>query len=859
MSSCTPLSVRTGALVVVFGLGLASAAPVWAADIAPTTVRAVIGADGKVVSVSRTGGVAAPAADALPITMAITGSQAGGVRTTNYHVENTTSKTEDLQITQPDGSVKTVQQTVQTPYVAQLHVSVPASLTDVIAPGAEVVADADGSHELTWSMVLFSPVGSPISEVSFTSKGSGAPTARLDSVAVSPNGTAGLGATGQAANAAVAGNGTLGALTAGANDGLTKLAAGVGQIVAGLEAVQTGAGQLHTGLAAGAAGTNQLAAGLHSAKAGSGQLSGGLGQIAAGTGKLSTGTGLLAGGSEALHHGTGQLVAGLQKASDGSVLLVNGSQDLATGAGLTAAGASQLSAGLKLISGGLGSLGADAGLPAAKVGALALKAGVDKILQGLGDPGSPLTILGGLAGLDKALSDVKLGTAALANPSTGLQSAVDGLISLKGAVDTKVLPGVDGVQQSLASGSATGGGIDAIRGLVTKGGALSGCTMTGSPVGVPVTNCDYLNTAVYAIDHAQTTADPKTGGLKQQSAYGAYVLGLVSAGLKNPYTGTDTTKWSVEFTLSYISGALQKAADGITAIDKGIGAKSDGATSIRGGLALVNGGVLQVTQGLRSGDPSKPGISEGLDALIAGLTSAITGVGQLSGGAGSAYAGSVALADGTAKVAAGAGQLSEVGAVPLSGGLAQLLAGGQKIDTGAGQLAAGAGQLNTGAGQLNAGVIKAYDGSKALDAGIGKISAGTDKLAAGLPAAVTGSGALEAGAGKLLAGGKAVGAGLGAVKSQATGVLASQLAAGTNNAKVQLAALDATSARLTSDPAAVGTTYVLTQNAAGVTMVKASGTDHTMRNIGIAAGGALLLLGGLGAGFLSGRRQGGVA
>jgi len=32
-----------------------------------------------------------------------------------------------------------------------------------------------------------------------------------------------------------------------------------------------------------------------------------------------------------------------------------------------------------------------------------------------------------------------------------------------------------------------------------------------------------------------------------------------------------------------------------------------------------------------------------------------------------------------------------------------------------------------------------------------------------------------------------------------------------------------------------------------------------MRNIGIAAGGALLLLGGLGAGFLSGRRQGGVA
>ena len=857
MSSCATGTswktlTRSGAMVVVFGLGLASSGISYAADGGASTVRAVIAGDGKVTSVSQLGGDSAskPSAGDLPITVGIT--KTGD--TVTYAVANTTGKSEPINVTADDGTVKTVQQDVQTPYVAMLHVSLPASLKDVSAPGASVVLNADGSHELTWSMVLFSPIGAPTQQVTYTATGKGDPTARLESQAVSPNGTPGLSGAGQAANAVVAGNGTLGALTAGANTGLGQLSAGVAQIIAGLEKLNTGANALHTGLAAGADGTNQLAAGLHTAHSGSTKLTGGLGQLSDGTGQLAAGTGKL-------RAGAGKLVAGLQAATVGSDALVNGSQDLATGAGLTAAGAQSLSDGLQLISGGLGQLGATAGLPAAKIGAVALKAGVDKLLAGLGSPTATGTILNGLAGLGTGLTTVKAGLDRLVDPATGLPVAVAGVDKIKGVIDAQLLPGlgkpdvpgktvryaVEQVRLGLAVAIATGGSLDKLRGATAALAPYISTTVGGPcavpfpvPPSPPTTPCQILATVYYgigAIKSSSTTAQGAlssagngltdiTGGLGQLST------GLRSGDPANPGVGD----------------GLDAAVTGLQQLDAGVGEPTNGAASIRGGLALVNGGVLAVTAGLKSGDPAHPGISEGLDALIAGLTTAITGVDALSSGAASAAAGSIALADGTRQVADGAGQLSEEGAVPISDGLHQLLAGGRLAGAGVDQLDAGAGKLNSGARQ-------AFVGSQALDAGIGKISSGEDQVAAGLPAAVTGSGQIADGASQLLTGNKGVAKGLSDVKGQATGILASQLTTGTQNAKVQLAALDASSARLTG--AVATTTYVLTQEADGKPVAtKLSRNDnHVARNIGIGVGGAVLLLGGLAAGFAGGRRN----
>lgn len=777
-SSTWKTMTRSGAIAVVFSLGLASTGISYAADGSTSTVRALIGGDGKVTSVSRLGGdsAAAPAASDLPITMAI--SKAGD--TVSYLVNNTTSKSESVTVTAADGTVSSVQQDVQTPYVAMLHVHLPASLTEVVAAGASVVTNSDGTHDLTWSMVLFAPIGSPTQTVAYTAKGSGSPVATLESQAVNPNGTPGLSATGATANATLAGNGTLGALAAGANTGLDQLAAGVGKIIAGLEKLASGANTLHTGLGAGADGTNQLAAGLHTAKTGSGQLSSGLGQISAGTGQLAP-------GAAALKVGTGKLLAGLNTAAAGSDKLVNGSQDLATGAGLTAAGAAQLATGLP-----------------------DLVAGFDLLDAGLAQLG--ITLPEGLAAAQQKVKD-------------GISAAVAGYLdgTILPGIDNKIVPGLSAL---LGTVPASKGGLQcaaAIISDVASGAAglppgANPCYPNGRP---PLSPANQTSAAVLgqvaqglgaaAASLGDPTLTPADGSFDSHTLSGALVLlrlGVlhVRGGLDHVPTATAPTAGLKQVLLLGVEGGIDNVTAGVSAaLLVALGSPTtDPATTLRGGVAALKAGALKA-----------------------------------SGGA-------TGIADATAKVAAGAGQLSELGAVPISEGLHKLNAGQALADAGAGKLAAGA-------SQLNAGALKAFVGSKALDAGLGKISAGEDKLAAGLPAAVTGSGQIADGANQLLAGNKDVGKGLSDVKGKATGVLASQLTTGTQNAQTQLAVLDATSARLNATGVAT-TTYVLSQAADGTT-VKTSGGGHLGRNIALAAGGALLLLGGLGAGFVSGRRR----
>jgi len=673
-------------------------------------------------------------------------------------------------------------------------------------------------------LVLFSPIGTPAQDASFTAKGKGNPVARLESTAVSPNGTPGLSATGQAANATIAGNGTLNAVTAGANSGLTQLAAGVGQLVAGLESLKSGADQLHTGLATGADGTNQLATGLHSAHDGSGKLDTGLGQLNAGTGKLVAGT-------NALHDGSDKLVAGLQKASDGSKQLVGGSEQLATGAGLTAAGATKLSQGLpQLVTGlskvdaGLATLGTS--LPAGLAGGQqqvkdAIKAFA--VNAYIGDSATKGTLLGGIAQLSAGLSH-PAGAPGTADPG-GVKEVLTSVLNGLDAPPSPLKP-LGGAKEALTT-------VQSILGCSPKA-ERSPCTFVSNSNSFPKVPAPVL------VQQVLVGALAGLGDRQAAAPTALFALQSVVTGI-----GTPTADQTLLNGLALLKGGLDhpsaKNANG-TLILNGHGKPVDPGGLKQFLLEQIDGGIDKVTAGVTAG-------------LLAGLGSARTspattlrgGVAALTAGGQLAADGSAKLADGTQQVAAGADKLSKTGAVPISGGLGQLLAGGQKLDAGAGQLNSGAGQLNTGAGA-------AHTGSSALNDGLAKISAGEDKLAAGLPAAVTGSGKISDGAGKLLAGDKAVGAGLVGVKSKATSVLASQLSSGTENSKLQLAGLEATTARLTSDPAA-NTAYVLTQEGSTSGLKLAGNQSHVGRNIGLGVGGVLLLLAGLAVGFLGGRRR----
>ena len=855
---------RTGALAVVFGIAFAPTAA-YAAEGDPSTIKALIAGDGSVSSVERLPDGAAPSASDIPVKIGISQASEGDVTTTNYQVQNTSVQKKTVDYIGADGLPATMEQDIALPLVAQLSVRLPSSRTDVTAFGARITKLSDGSSELVWSMVLFSPIGSPITDVSFSAKGKGEPVARLDVAAVQPNSEPGLSATSQAANATVNGNGILGTVGNGASEGLTKLGEGVGKLLEGLNKLEAGAIKLNTGLVSATDGADQLAAGGVTAAKGAGDLAAGAAkvdagaaQIAAGASKVDAGAGQLAAGAGKVDAGVGKISDGLAAASAGGAQLAAGGAQLAPGAAAAAAGAKSLSEGLALISGGLNQLSGTAGLPRALAGAGALATAVDQIRAGLGDPATSGTILNGLAQVAGGLDNVNAGLDQLV---AGLPNAKGGVDQVKRGIDEQILPGlgrptvagqtiryaVEQVRQGLEAATRDGGSIDNARfflGIANQRVATAKGQL----------DCVAERAACDALDSATQLITVVLDGLGDSKAnLTTAETALVGAG--NGLTGIANGLTASSGGLGQVSAGLASAITGATALEAGV-------TQLQAGLARVNGGVVSVANGLDNADPAVADVAGGLDQLIAGLTAAVGGVTQLSAGAASASTGSVALADGTQKISDGASALS-AGNTSLNLGLSQLFTGSQELKAGTSALAAGAGTLAAGTPTLAAGAGTLAAGTPALAAGAGKladgvqkIADGNKKLADGLPAAADGSGAIAEGLGKVIEGQTSVGTGIGDVNSKAVAVLQSQFKQGTTLARQQLAGLDAATALAASTPGVQNTTYVLTQSKGDITAKLASADDESnmARNLGLAAGGVLLLLGGVAGGFVSGRK-----
>lgn len=649
-----------------------------------------------------------------------------GELTVSTTVRNTSSA--PTEITYTDAAGNAVSKTVDlvTPLVGQIRTTVPSSFHSVEASGAALSGDGRGGTVVSYSLVLFPPIGRAEQTVSWTAQTGDAvvPPADLSVVPASSKRT-------EIANAQrsyLLGSQAAGALAVGAgviDAKLLELAAGAGQLLDGLTQLAAGAGSLQAGLAGKAApGAHRLATGLGSAKAGGDALRGGLAELDGGARLLSDGLGTALAGSERLAAGSGALAAGLATASAGSVRLLGGSQDLATGADLTAAGADQLSHGLALISGGLGQLAATSGLPTAQAGAISLKAGVDRILAGLGDAATAGTVLHGMAQLGGGLTQLK----------TGIATAKGGVDQVRAGIDATIAPGgsLDLLVAALDSPTPVGGR-PTLRYLVDQLGLLHSCAAAPtSPT------CQTVAGAGQVLDGLVAKVDPADGDtLRARSKAASDGLAQVSAGL-----GTGT-------------GAAQAGIDRLS-----------------GGVTQVTAGLTQVKAGLASRDPARPGVSEGLSALVDGLTSAVAGVTQLASGATSAAAGSVALADGTAKVAAGAGQLSERGAAPLAAGLEELAAGGSQLADGTASLDEGLGRLSDGSGALAGGTGAAAAGATALSDGLGLLLDGAQELAPGLDTAATGARKIAEGLERTTAGAGKIGAGAGRLSSEGTSVLA---------------------------------------------------------------------------------------
>ena len=490
------------------------------------------------------------------------------------------------------------------------------------------------------------------------------------------------------------------------------------------------------------AGAEEIDANLLKLRDGAGQLLGGLIQLRDGAqqlndglaGEAAPGARRLADGAGEAAVGAGQLAAGLQDAKKGSGDLADGVGRIADGNGQLAeafnsstgakdlvSGSQDLAAGLGLISGGLSQLAGVEGLPKAYAGLVALKGAIDTlVIPAVGTTTTPCPAA-------DPSKQTLLGCA---------QTIVSGLPALQAGADQLASPsaglpaakgGVDLVKAGLDDALRGGGSVDALSDGLEAAYWFGGCAAPGTPLPPPPapaappsppysSHCDYIEALFVGVEGA--------GGLREKTATASGGLGLVSAGLGTAIAGVGTGTNPGPTTLR---GGIAQVIVGVTGLRNGL-------VQLRAGLtnADANGGKSNVScnPALKPGQVGYCGITEGLSQLASGVLSAVTGVNQLSAGAKSAAEGSGDLADGIAEAGDGAQQLAD-GSLEAAAGSKRLADGLVAAGDGSARLADGNRQISDGAGDLADGLGDAADGSGRLAEGLGEAADGAPQLVDG--------------------------------------------------------------------------------------------------------------------------------
>lgn len=577
-----------------------------------------------------------------------------GTLTVTYRIKNVTA--EPAEVTYVDGRGVTRHKTVDvpTPYVGQLATTLPSRFGAIDAPRADVAGDGRGGTLLTWTMVLFEPIGAMDQEFGWSAHVTNGeiPKASVQVVPVPPKRKPELkfGEDGFSTGAAQA----------------TELTGGAGQIDGNVVKLRDGASDLLSGLGDLASGATDLKTGLNT-------------QALPGAKDLASGLGDLSGGAD-------QIAGGLRSADEGAQDALAGSKDLAAGADLVSGGVTALADGLDSLQAGLGELATEVAGLTSNPGYLALKAGIAALSAGLGSAADPLTILGALnaveaglvqlatsatAGLPAAKGGTDLVLAGLASAKTalqGLQAAVGGSIAeISGAYATLGCPGSlnpvcplldsalnssHGLSTVTLPGLASleSGTDDAIAGLTAVSGGLAAAIAGIGSTSVPGNTLLYgLHQAILGLDHpagAGGASDP--GGVKQGVAaigagIDALVAGIVAAvegALGTPTSDPDTT-------LRGGVGALQAGAAELGA---GAAAVASGAGDLSSGLGDLASGVGQLDSGASDLADGATEAKSGADLLASGLSDAASGSTRIADGAGQARDGSKRIADGAGRL-----------------------------------------------------------------------------------------------------------------------------------------------------------------------------------------------------------------
>ncbi|MBV9368389.1 MAG: hypothetical protein JO074_01045, partial [Frankiales bacterium] len=571
----------------------------WAADgSTPNTLRATIDGAGAVKSVSSlaANGTSSPYTGNLPLTVSISRTVQGNSSTYTYHVENTFSKTQNITYTDTQGVKHTESTTLQLPLVAQLGVTLPKSFTNVSAPSGVVTTDPDGTNRILWNLVLFSPLGSPAQDETFTATGKGAPTSEMVATAVNPATTSGLSQAQQDATASSQQDDFWQGYASGGNGGLTQLATGTAAMISGLKQLASGAHTLASGLKAAGAGANKLDAGTKSAYAGSQKLTGGLGQI---------------------HNGQAALTTGLAKIKAGLLLL----DDKSPGKGVQAAvdGLTLIEAGAAQLATGVHGVGGSAASPTLTATGLSILLGLKHTAGTFGgsDPGGLINVIGAIkagiapvaSGLDCAvvvLNDIRTGTGP--TPGNGRAGAADPCYTAIGGHVPPIAGATDATAVAL---------------LTAMTSTSSATSLFAAAAGVHSVTDDFGSTenpgggalfkVLFGLDHTAGTlgaSDP--GGLYQVMQAVSNGVDQIDGGLLqllDPATGLPAAVTGIDALTAGAGAALS----GSSKLTTGSGTALTGSKALTGGLGQLSAGQHQVATGLPAAVDGSAKIAAGLD------------------------------------------------------------------------------------------------------------------------------------------------------------------------------------------------------------------------------------------------------
>ena len=720
----------------------------------------------------------------------------------SFTARNTTAEPVEVEYRDGRNQRRTETIDVAVPFVGSLSMELDGRFVGIDAPGASVAGNGRGDTFVSWSMVLFSPVGSEEQTVTYTAQVTDAyvPDVVAQFLPVDADSFTSLAAVQDNFGAVSDGlrDLTIGAMEINAN--LTALAIGVGQLFTGIGRLSRGGGELAEGLNETAVpGARQLAEGTGAARSGSRDLSVGANtareggrELAAGTGQASSGSQELAAGARTARDGGRDLAAGTGQASSGSRDLAAGLGDLSAGAGELSTGLSQAFTGGTALAAGLGQL---------ETGATQLNTGVSGVRAGIGntsDTAANGTIIGGVNSLRAGAASIPdsvedaletnleqaLNLVVLPQLETNLRSGLQG--NLQGALQTQVKPPlVDGVEEGIRTNLGAALQLQLRPQLVeelqdeVEAGLKSAlqpalqAQLTANLAGAlqAQLGLDQDQATAFATGFAAQFAPAFVQGIEDTPGFAEQFAAGFAASV-DPELEDAFTKVANDFATGFAAGfepQLGDAFDEFAAVFAPLFAAGFAeqvepsfttfaeqfAEQFADGLdATLNAELLPGFDRLLFGldnpgcdlakptDPVNPcGIRQVLALLDAGSA-------DLASGASDAGAGSRDLRDGLGQLDAGGRQLA-AGSSAAAAGSRDLRNGLSQLDNGANQLASGLGDLADGAGQLSGGLGQIDDGANQLANGLGDLSDGAGELSGGLGQIDDGANRLANGLGDL--------------------------------------------------------------------------------------------------------------